>query len=130
VKTSNDNPVYYVQYAYARIASLFRVCEEQNLRFQEVEFFSTLDFSKVSKLVFKLCEYPLVIEEAASKRLPHKLPQYLLELAALMHSFYNEEKIITADPLETNEKLTLLKAVQMVLKDGLSLIGVGVKERM
>ena len=81
-------------------------------------------------MVFKLCEYPLVIEEAASKRLPHKLPQYLLELAALMHSFYNEEKIITADPLETNEKLTLLKAVQMVLKDGLSLIGVGVKERM
>lgn len=130
VKNSNENPVYYVQYAYARISSLFRVCEEQNIAFREVNEFKTLEFNKISKLLLLLAEYPLVIEEAATKRLPHKLTQYLLNLAAALHSFYNDEKIITDDPVSTNEKLTLVKAVQIVLKDGLGLIGVGVKERM
>lgn len=130
VKNSYENPVYYVQYAYARIASLFRVCAEQNITFREVNEFKTLDFEKVSKLLFLLAEYPLVIEEAASKRLPHKMTQYLLNLAAALHSYYNDEKIITDDSIATNEKLTLVKAVQIVLKDGLELIGVGVKERM
>jgi len=130
VKNSNENPVYYVQYAYARISSLFRVCKEQNISFREVSDFKTLEFSKTSKLLLLLAEYPLVIEEAATKRLPHKLTQYLLNLAAALHSFYNDEKIITDDPVSTNEKLTLVKAVQIVLKDGLGLIGVGVKERM
>ncbi|MGI6768905.1 MAG: arginine--tRNA ligase [Bacilli bacterium] len=130
VKNSNENPVYYVQYAYARISSLFRVCEEQNISFREVSDFKTLEFSKTSKLLLLLAEYPLVIEEAATKRLPHKITQYLLNLAAALHSFYNDEKIITDDPVSTNEKLTLVKAVQIVLKDGLGLIGVGVKERM
>ncbi len=130
VKNSNENPVYYVQYAYARISSLFRVCEEQNIAFREVNEFKTLEFNKISKLLLLLAEYPLVIEEAATKRLPHKITQYLLNLAAALHSFYNDEKIITDDPVSTNEKLTLVKAVQIVLKDGLGLIGVGVKERM
>jgi arginyl-tRNA synthetase len=130
VKNSNENPVYYVQYAYARISSLFRVCEEQNISFREVSDFKTLEFSKTSKLLLLLAEYPLVIEEAAEKRLPHKITQYLLNLAAALHSFYNDEKIITDDSVSTNEKLTLVKAVQIVLKDGLGLIGVGVKERM
>ncbi|MDD4000098.1 MAG: arginine--tRNA ligase [Bacilli bacterium] len=130
VKNSNENPVYYVQYAYARIASLFRVAEDQNFVYREVSDFKTLDFSKTSKLFFMLAEYPLVIEEAAVKHLPHKLTQYLLALASALHSFYNDQKIITDDPLSTNENLTLMKAVQIVLKDGLGLIGVGVKERM
>jgi arginyl-tRNA synthetase len=130
VKNSNENPVYYVQYAYARISSLFRVCEEQNVEVRFVDEFENFDVAKASKLIFKLCEYPLLVEEAALKRLPHKISQYLLDLAGALHSYYNEEKIITADLKETKEKLTLLKAVQLVLKDGLSLIGVGVKERM
>ena len=77
-----------------------------------------------------LAEYPLVIEEAAEKRLPHKIPQYLLNLAAALHGYYNDEKIITDDPVATSERLALVKAVQIVIKDGLGLIGVGVKERM
>lgn len=130
VKNSNENPVYYVQYAYARISSLFRVCAEQNLDVSFVDEFRCMDYTKISKLVFLLCQYPLIIEEAALKRLPHKISQYLLDLAGALHSYYNEEKIITPNQRETNEKLTLLKAVQLVIKDGLSLIGVGVKERM
>lgn len=130
VKNSNENPVYYVQYAYARISSLFRVLEEQKLKYKEVSEFKHLDINKISKLMFALTQYPVVIEEAATKRLPHKITQYLLGLASDLHSYYNDEKIITENIDEVNEKLTVLKAVQIVLKDGLNLIGVSVKEKM
>ncbi|MCK9470791.1 MAG: arginine--tRNA ligase [Bacilli bacterium] len=130
VKNSNENPVYYVQYAYARISSLFRVVEEQQIIFKEVNEFKELNIDKIGKLVFTLTQYPAVIEEAATKRLPHKISQYLLNLASDLHSYYNDEKIITDNLVEVNEKLTVLKAVQIVLKDGLNLIGVNVKEKM
>lgn len=130
VKNSNENPVYYVQYAYARIASVFRVTKDQGIEFKEVNSFKHLDLDKISPLISSLTQYPSVIEEAAVKRLPHKIVQYLLALASNLHSYYNDEKIITNNIDEINEKLTVLKAVQIVLKDGLNLIGVGVKERM
>ncbi|HHZ17786.1 MAG TPA: arginine--tRNA ligase [Acholeplasmataceae bacterium] len=130
VKKSNENPVYYVQYAYARICSLFRVHAEQGLTYQPVAEFKALDVEKAKDLLFALAVYPLYVEEAAIKRLPHKIAQYLLLLASGLHSYYNSEKIITDDPLETAEKMTLMDAVRTVLRDGLNLIGVNVKEKM
>lgn len=130
IKNSNENPVYYVQYAYARICSLFRTFAEQGKEFVPVKQFKKLDFEKNDQILLLLLQYPKIIQEAASKRLPHKIAQYTLDLAASFHSFYGDEKIITDDIEETLEKLTLLKAVQIVLKDALSLIGVGVKEKM
>jgi arginyl-tRNA synthetase len=130
VKKSNENPVYYVQYAYARICSLFRVHAEQGLTYQPVAEFKALDVEKAKDLLFALAVYPLYVEEAAVKRLPHKIAQYLLLLASGLHSYYNSEKIITDDPLETAEKMTLMDAVRTVLRDGLNLIGVNVKEKM
>jgi len=130
VKNTNENPVYYVQYAYARISSLFRVVEEQGIQYKEATEFKNVDLSKLNNLILTLTKYPSIIEEAATKRLPHKIVQYLIELASNLHSYYNDEKIITNNIDEVNEKLTILKAVQIVLKDGLSLIGVGVKEKM
>lgn len=130
VKNSNDNPVYYVQYAYARIASLFRVLEEQKMKFHPVTQFQKINIDSINKIVMQLLQYPLVIEEAATKRLPHKIAQYLLNLASSLHTYYNDERIITDDIDEVMEKLTVLKAVQIILKDGLNLIGVGTKERM
>jgi len=130
VKKSYDNPVYYVQYAYARICSLFRVLAEQGLAYSPVNEFKELDFLKAKDLLFNLAIYPLYIEEAAEKRLPHKIAQYLLILASGLHSYYNSEKIITDNPQETAEKLTLMEAVRTVLRDGLNLIGVNVKEKM
>ncbi len=130
LRQTNENPVYYVQYAYARIASLFRMVEEKNINYKVVNSFSNINLEKCDKIIMTLLQYPLVIEEAALKRLPHKITQYAYSLASVLHSFYNDEKIITDDLLETNEKLTLMKAVQIVLKDSLNLIGVNVKERM
>ncbi|MGD9604961.1 MAG: arginine--tRNA ligase [Bacilli bacterium] len=130
VKNTNDNPVYYVQYAYARIASVFRVVEEQGINFVPVNQFSCINFESIEKLVLQLIQYPLIIEEIATKRLPHKMAQYLLGLAQALHTYYNDERIITNNQIEVMEKLTVLKAVQIVIKDGLSLIGVNTKERM
>ena len=129
VKNTNENPVYYVQYAYARIASLFRNVNENNT-FKEVTEFKKLNHDTAQKLVKVLLQYPAYIEDAATKRLPHKISQYALMLATALHSYYNDEKIISEDIELTNEKLTLLKAVQIVLKNSLSLIGVSVKEKM
>lgn len=130
VKNTTENPVFYVQYAYARIASLLRVVEENGHVFEEVKEFNNIDLNKSSKIVNALLKYPAYVADAASKRIPHKICQYVYMLAGTLHSYYNEEKIITDNKDELNEKLTLLKAVQVVLKDSLNLIGVNVVERM
>ena len=126
LKQSNENPVYYAQYAYARIRSLFRMYPD----FKEVKEFNKIDLSKCEDLITILMQYPSVVVEAASKRIPHRICQYILSLAQALHSYYNDEKIISEDVELTNEKLTLMQAVAYVLKDALSLIGVGTKEKM
>ena len=130
VKKSTDNPVYYVQYAHARISSLFRVVEEQGIKFKEVSEFKKFDVNKASKLINVLLQFPTYIEMAATKRLPHKICHYVTALAKALHTFYNDEKIITDDLEELNEKLTLLKAVQIVLRNALNLIGVNAVDKM
>ena len=126
LKQSNDNPVFYAQYAYARIKSLFNKYPE----YQEVKEFTCLDFSKLNDLLTLLIQYPSIVEEAATKRIPHKLTQFSLSLASAFHSYYNDEAIITEDKILTNEKLTVLNAVAIVLKDSLNLVGVNTKEKM
>lgn len=127
VKQSNENPVYYAQYAYARICSLFRNVKNE---YHEVTEFKTIDLSKAKKIIMNLIQYPSVVKEAAEKKIPHRICQYVYSLAQSLHGYYNEEHILTEDPVEMNEKLTLLNAVRIVLKDSLNLIGVGVKEEM
>ena len=77
-----------------------------------------------------LRDYPNVIKEASIKRIPHRICQYVLSLAQAFHSYYNDEKIISEDIELTNEKLSMIKAVEYVLKDALNLIGVNVLEKM
>lgn len=127
VKQSNENPVYYAQYAYARICSLFRNVKTE---YHEVNEFKTIDLNKAKKIIMNLIQYPSVVKEAAEKKIPHRICQYVYSLAQSLHGYYNEEHILTEDPVEMNEKLTLLNAVRIVLKDSLNLIGVGVKEEM
>jgi len=130
IKASNENPVYYIQYAHARICSLFDTFNEKGNQFKEVDTFEKINIEKLEKIIMILLQYPLIIEEAATKRIPHRIAKYIYDLAGAFHSYYNDEKIITEDLLETNEKLTVLRAVQIVLKDSLNLIGVKAKERM
>ena len=130
VSETNENPVYYVQYAYARICSLFRNLSANGTCFIEASEISHIDNEAIKDLVSLLLQYPSVVIDAASKRLPHKIASYAYGLAGAFHSFYNNNKIISDDLEKTYELLTVSKAVGIVLKDALNLIGVGVKEKM
>lgn len=127
---SNDNPVFYAQYAHARICSIFRNAEEEHLEFKPVSKFTKIDVVTVNNLCLTLLQYPSVIEEVATKRLVHKLTHYIDELSYQLHSYYNDQKVITEDKTLVMEKLTILNAVRIVLKDALSLIGVSAPEKM
>lgn len=127
---SNDNPVFYAQYAYARICSIFRNAKEEHIDFQPVSTFTKIDVETVNNLCLTLLQYPSIIEEVATKHLVHKLTHYIDELAYQLHSYYNDQKVITEDKVLVMEKLTILNAVRIVLKDALSLIGVSAPEKM
>ncbi len=131
IRQTNENPVYYVQYAHARICSIFRQAVEKgfNLDTFTTEF-STLTSEKTLELVSKLSEYPNAIKVAATQRAPHKLTNYINSLASSFHSFYNDEHVITENAQNTNERLALLNATKIVLKDALSLVGVSAPEKM
>lgn len=129
-KTTSENPVYYAQYAHARIASIFRTFASLGKTYERKQSLDAIDQNKIKDLCLTLLKYPMVIEEAASKRLVHKVTHFISELAYELHSYYNDEKIITEDLEQTNERLTVLEAVQVVLKDALTLVGVSAPEQM
>lgn len=129
LRKTNENPVYYAQYAHARICSMLEKAAEEGIEIAAVDSYSHLNENSNDLLVL-LSKYQSVIEECAIKRIPHKLANYIQSLASTFHSFYNNEKVITENKEETNEKLQLIKAVKIVLKDALQLIGVSAPEKM
>ncbi len=129
LRKSNENPVYYAQYAHARICSVLRLGKEQGIEPTKVEVYDYLN-EKASGLLTLLSTYPRVIDECATKRIPHKLTNFIQELSSEFHSYYNAEKFLTENKTETNEKLRLIKAIKIVLNDALKLIGVSAPEKM
>lgn len=127
---SSDNPVFYAQYAHARICSIFKNASDAGIEFIPVEKFEVIDNETINELCLALLKYPSVIEEAAEKRLVHKVTHYIDELAYALHSYYNDQKVITEDIKLVMEKLTVLNAVQIVLQDALNLIGVSAPTKM
>ncbi|MFE8697834.1 arginine--tRNA ligase [Cytobacillus sp. FJAT-53684] len=131
VSQSNENPVYYAQYAHARISSILRQGEEQGITVSSDADFSLISAEKEMEVLKKLGEFPQAVGEAAGKRLPHRITNYIFELASTFHSFYNAEKVLDADyPERTKARLALIKAVQISLKNALALIGVSAPEKM
>ena len=129
---SNENPVYYVQYAHARIASIFRQSEEAGIQYgtwNETDF-STLVAEAETNLIKKLGEYPEEIAASAAERAPHRIARYCHELAGLFHAFYNQCRIIGVDPELQTARLGLVTAVQRALRHGLGILGVSAPERM
>ena len=131
VAKSNDNPVYYVQYAHARVHSVWRRLEEKG-------FSNILGAPKISRLVEPseldilrmLGRFPEVVENAAMEKEPQKMPYYLLELAAAFHTYYNSFKILEDDADLRGARLALISAVGRVIANGLNLLGVNAPERM
>lgn len=131
VSQSNENPVYYAQYAHARICSILRQAEEQKISIDDQVDLSLLGTEKEIDLLKKLGDFPLVIADAAEKRTPHRVANYIQELASAFHSFYNANKVLDQDHLPLSKaRLSLVKAVQITLKNALSLIGVSAPEKM
>ncbi len=131
VSESNENPVYYAQYAHARICSILRQGEEKGITLDENVDYKLLDGEKEIDVLKKLGEFPAAIAEAAEKRMPHRITNYIFDLASAFHSFYNAEKVLDPDNMDrTKARLGLVKAVQITLKNALSLIGVSAPERM
>jgi arginyl-tRNA synthetase len=126
---SSENPVFYVQYAFARISSLFRQAEEKGVRGQGSDFTLLQEREELS-LIKKLLHYSMVFEGAALSCEPHRITYYLQELAGIFHSYYYQHRIITDNAGLSLARLGLCRAVQTVLEDGLKVLGVSAPERM
>ncbi|MBZ5749157.1 MULTISPECIES: arginine--tRNA ligase [Metabacillus] len=131
VSTSNENPVYYAQYAHARICSMLRQGEEQGITYEENLKLDEIVSEKEFDLLKKLGEFPQAVSEAAQKRIPHRITNYIYDLAAALHSFYNAEKVLDPENTEKSRaRLGLMKATQTTLQNALTLIGVSAPEKM
>ncbi len=126
-KKSNDNPVYYAQYAHARMCSILK----NDIAYEVKDVYPLIENDKEAQLLKQLNEFPNVIEECVEYQEPHRMCNYIQKLASLFHSFYNECKVIDRDNMElTKERLALVKASEIVLKNALYLIGVSAPEQM
>ncbi|MCY7829190.1 arginine--tRNA ligase [Bacillus spizizenii] len=131
VSTSNENPVYYAQYAHARICSMLRQGEEQGLKPAVDLDFSHIQSEKEYDLLKTIGCFPEAVAEAAEKRIPHRVTNYIYDLASALHSFYNAEKVIDPENEEKSRaRLALMKATQITLNNALQLIGVSAPEKM
>jgi arginyl-tRNA synthetase len=129
---SSDNPVFYVQYAHARVASLFRMAAEQHVAlppWSEVDF-RPLRLPEEQSLIKRLLQYPGLVASAARAREPHRVAYYLSELAGLYHPYYKSHRVITEDRALTLARLGLSAAVGQVVRNGLGLLGVSAPESM
>ena len=136
IEKSKDNPLYYVQYCYARIASVFRHINKDlkmEIRIDKYDFEYSEEEINILK---KISEWPKCIDASSKKLEPHRIPTYLYELASLFHSYWNlgkdnpEKRFINEDKKITNDKLVFLKLISNVIKTGMKIVGVSVPEKM
>ena len=130
---SNENPVYYIQYAHARVASVMKQLASRGLAFEREAGLAAAELlaSPHEQAVLKsLTRYPEILEQAAVNRAPHTLAHYLRDLANEFHTYYNAEVFIVAEAPLRNARLALVLAVQQVLRNGLTLLGVSAPESM
>jgi len=130
---SNDNPVYYMQYAHARVASVMKQLAARGLRYDAAEALASLerlDSAHEGAVLTALGRYPEVIAQAAAHRTPHTLVHFLRELAQTFHTWYNAAQFIVEDSALRNARLGLALGAQQVLRNGLGLLGAGAPETM
>jgi arginyl-tRNA synthetase len=131
---SNDNPVYYIQYAHARVCRVLEELAERGLPPVDLKAgvaqLTRLDTEHEQILFTELSRYPEVVEAAAANLEPHLIAQYLRELAGALHSYYHEHKWIVDDAELRNARITLVLATRQVIRNGLDLLGLSAPEKM
>ncbi|MDE1709604.1 arginine--tRNA ligase [Staphylococcus cohnii] len=127
---SQDNPVYYAQYAHARICSILKQAKEKGVEPSTDADYSFITNDKAIELMKKIAEFESTIENAAAQRAPHRMTNYIQDLAAHFHKFYNDEKVLTDDLEKTKALIALIDAVRITLHNALNLVGVTAPESM
>ncbi len=130
---NNQNPVYYIQYANARISSVIKEIEKKGYKNNQrlgIKNIGSLDGKHESELISMLQKYPEIIKNSADQRAVNKLSNYLKEIAQLFHSYYASQKFVIEDDEMRNARIILLRCVSMVIQDGLSLLGVSSPSKM
>jgi arginyl-tRNA synthetase len=131
---SNDNPVFYVQYAHARLCSIFEVAAERGVSFDlgavEGKTLELLTVPEELKLIKLLGEYPEVLANCSRSLEAHFIPYYLHELVSLFHGYYNHNRILGDAPELTQARLCLAAAIRDVIRNALELLGVSAPEKM
>ncbi|WP_414050656.1 arginine--tRNA ligase [Macrococcus animalis] len=127
---SSDNPVYYAQYAHARICSILRQAAENTIVPTNDADFSLITNDKAFELLKRIADFETVIEQAADARAPHRITNYIQDLASHFHKFYNAEKVLTDDLEKSKAHVALIEAARITLQNALTLIGVSSPEKM
>jgi len=130
---SNLNPVYYIQYAHARISSVMKEIEKKGYKNNHdlgIQNIGSLDSKHESELISMLQKYPDIIKTSAEQRAVNKLSNYLKDIAQLFHSYYGKQKFVIDEDETRNARVILLRCVSIVIKDGLSLLGVSAPSKM
>jgi arginyl-tRNA synthetase len=128
---SNENPVYYIQYAHARVASVMKQLGSKGYTYDATAAnLSLLTSPHEQTVLTAVSKYPEAVEAAAINRTPHSIVHYLRDLANSLHTYYNAEQFIVEEPALRNARLMLVLAVQQVIRNGLTLLGVSAPETM
>ena len=136
IEKSKDNPLYYVQYSYARISSVFRHLKKDLKSDIEIDKYDFKYSEDEITILKKISEWPKCIDTSSKKLEPHRIPTFLYELASLFHSYWNlgkenpEKRFIDEQKKITNAKLIFLKSISTVIKSGMDLVGVSTPEKM
>ncbi len=133
---SKENPLYYVQYCYARISSVFRHIDKEITKEYKIDSFDFNYGPDEIKILKKISEWPKCIEVSSKKLEPHRIPVYLYELASVFHSYWNmgkvniDKRFINEQKKVSDDKLVFLKAISNVIKSGMTIVGVDTPEKM
>ena len=133
LKRANDNPLFYLQYAYARSCSIFREMAQRGLgayEFQNADL-SLLNSIDEQQMIRKMAEFPQLVIASADNRQPHRLVNYLQDLANQFHTFYNKSRVLNVEQIDLSyARLALVSCLQIVLRNGLKILGLSTPERM
>jgi len=127
---SDENPVFYLQYAHARLCNILKHAEGQGYNFKKNTDLSPLSLDSEIQLVKFLLEFPNIIERAKDNLEPQTIATYLQSLAGMFHKYYAKERVVTDDKVKTSARLILVKTLQIVLYNGLTVLGIHAPERM
>ncbi|MEJ2054147.1 MAG: arginine--tRNA ligase [Calditrichaceae bacterium] len=129
-KQSDENPVFYIQYAHARICSIISLAENRKIEFDENPDLTRLTANEETSLIKHLIDFPNIIESCALNFTPHRLSAYLFDLATLFHKFYTECRVVSDDKSLTLSRMALIDAVRIIIANGLKLLGISAPEQM